>query len=354
VPLKLGHRKGSPHYYLRGTVRGIRIFETTATDDLAVAEAIRIKREAELLDQSVFGLGPTITFSQAAVSYLQAGGEARFLGHFDEAAGRWTLLIGRFAKTPIARIGQDEIDQAAYALYPSASAATRKRQVYVPMAAVLHHAAGKGWMRAPRIKLPKVRQPETKYSTVQRLNKLLPHCSLKLRRVVVFLAYTGARISECLRLDWERDIDLKRRTATLRRTKNMDPRTIHLAMPVVVQLSTVPQASRHGQVFGWKDRQAVNRALKRACKRAGVEYLSTHQQGRHTFAAGLRIHAKRDLRGLMEDGGWKSIQSVMRYMHLVPGESAKAIDQLPMVQNVRTPRAANANSFKKKANLTAC
>jgi integrase len=119
-----------------------------------------------------------------------------------------------------------------------------------------------------------------------------------------------------------------------------------------MQLSTTPRASRHGQVFAWKDRQSVNRALKRAATRAGVEYLSTHQQGRHTFAAGLRIHAKRDLRGLMEDGGWKSIQSVMRYMHLVPGESARAIDQLPLVQNVRTPDAANANRFKKNANLT--
>jgi len=33
----------------------------------------------------------------------------------------------------------------------------------------------------------------------------------------------------------------------------------------------------------------------------------------------------------MEDGGWKSINAVIRYSHVVPGETAKAVDLLPPV-----------------------
>lgn len=69
-----------------------------------------------------------------------------------------------------------------------------------------------------------------------------------------------------------------------------------------------------------------------ACKRAGLPYLTPHQLGRHTYAIWLRRYAQRDLRGIMEDGGWKSINSVIRYTHVVAGETAKAVDKLPRVQ----------------------
>ncbi len=334
MPLKLKrHPKRSNHWYIRGTVRGQAVFETTGTQDRAAAEAMRIKREAELLNRSVFGKAATLTFLEAAVAYVADGGEDRFLGELDEETGKWSLLIGRFAKTPIAAIGQDEIAEAARELYPKAAAATRKRQVFVPMSAVLKHAG-----RDFRVKHPKVRRREMKFSSPEQLNKLLGACSPKLRRLVVFLTYTGARISECLRLDWERDISLVRRTAYLRRTKNDEPRVVHLADPVFIELANVPEAERHGQVFKWQSRRSVYGPLRRACNKAGVEYLPTHQQGRHTFASWLRIYAGRDLKGLMEDGGWKDVHSVMPYAHLIPGETAAAVDKLPAVGMPSKPK----------------
>ncbi len=164
----------------------------------------------------------------------------------------------------------------------------------------------------------------------------------------MFLPYTGARISECLRVDWERDMNLSRRTVTLRRTKNGKPRTVHLADPVVIELAKVPEAERKGQVFKWKARGAVYKPLRLACKKAGVDYLPTHQQGRHTFAAWLRIEGKRDLVGLKADGGWDSIQSVMRYEHLVPGESVESVNRLPHVQNPCTEIAVPDKQLKQK------
>ena len=104
-------------------------------------------------------------------------------------------------------------------------------------------------------------------------------------------------------------------------------------------------------MFKWHARHAVYGPLKRACKRAGVEYLPPHQQGRHTFASWLRIYSKRDLRGLMADGGWDSVQSVMRYAHLEIGETAQAVDRLPNVQNAcsRNRKARKPQRQKKKS-----
>jgi integrase len=337
------------NYYLRGTVRGQSIFEVTGTNDPVAADAIRIKRENELLQRSVFGPAATVTFAEAAVSYLDdGGGESRLLGKWDEEAGQWTLLIGHFGNTPIARIGQAEIDAAAAGLYPNTKATTRERQVYIPMSAVLRHAARKGWCATPMLQHPRVKQPVTKWSTPERLDKLFPHCTPKLRHLVVFLTYTGARISEALPVDWDGDISLEQRSVILRRTKNGKPRTVHLPDPLLSELMAVPEAERKGKLFNWKARSAVYGPLRRACKRAGVEYLPPHQQGRHTYATWLRTYAGLDMVGLKEAGGWESLSSVERYAHVVPNEAAKAADRLPTVQKASTPSASAKKKNKSK------
>ena len=341
MPIKLVKRKRAPNWYLRGTVRGISVFETTGTNDPVAADAIRIMRENELLQRSVFGAAATVTFAEAAVSYLEEGGERRFLGTYDEKSGEWSLLIGHFGNTVVGKIKQAEVDSAALELYPNAQAATRKRQVYVPVSAVLRHAARKGWCTLPSFRHPRVKRSVTKWSTPERLGQLLPHCTPKLRRLVVFLTYTGARISEALRIDWEADVSLDRRTVILRRTKNGNPRTVQLPPPLLAELVAVPPEERKGKLFDWAARKAVYGPLKRACKRAKVEYLPPHQQGRHTFATWLRTYAGLDLIGLKEAGGWESLSSVERYAHVVPNESAKAVDRLPPVQSPEQTRPSS-------------
>lgn len=250
---------------------------------------------------------------------------------------------------PLTKIGQEATDKAAHVLYPNAKPATRKRQLYTPLGAVLHHAEQKGWIKAPRLRHPRVPPPQTKWSTPERLEKLLPHCSPKLRRLVMFLTYTGARISEALRIDWEKDVSLEQRTVILRRTKNGKARAVHLPDPALIELAAVAQEKRIGKVFQWQKRHSVYGPLRRACKRAGVEYLPPHQQGRHTYATWLRSHAGLDLKGIMEAGGWDNVQSVARYVHVSPGEAARAANRLPVVQNPCTSDQVAAKPMRQKA-----
>lgn len=348
MSLKLVRRGKSPHYYLRGTIRGIYIFETTGTDDQKAAEAIRIKREGEVLDRSIFGHGAVVTFAEAAASYLEAGGDPTFLGEEDAETGEWSRLIGYFMNTPLRQIGQAQADDAAKALYPNTAAATRKRQAYTPLIAVLNHAARKGWVGAPKIAGPKVVSKPPKWATPDYVEKLLPHCQANLRRFVLVSVYTGARLAEILRLVWEKDVDLIRRIITFRRTKNGKMRAAHIPERLLAELLLVPEEKRQGPVFHWSHKSHVRRPLMTACENAGLEYLTPHQLGRHTYATWLRIYAKRDLRGLQEDGGWDSIASVARYAHVVPGETAIAVDQLPTLSAVPVAPAPTEKPAKRR------
>jgi len=103
MPLKLIRRPGRPHWYMHGTVRGITVRESTGVADAKAAEAIRARREWEIIQRSVFGTEATATFVGAAVSYLEAGGERTYL----------KPIIARIGSMSLAKIDQDEIDKTA-------------------------------------------------------------------------------------------------------------------------------------------------------------------------------------------------------------------------------------------------
>ena len=107
--LKLRRKPGSPNWYIRGTVRGITVDESSRVAERSAAEAIRAQREVECLHASIFGKKATTSFLAAAVDYMEQGGERRFLGP----------LIDHFGRTPLAALDQAAIDRAAKLLCPS-------------------------------------------------------------------------------------------------------------------------------------------------------------------------------------------------------------------------------------------
>src|SRR5487761_699796 len=77
MPIRICQRPGSRVWYLRGTVRGRRVFETTGTIDRKQAELYRAAREAKLYEASVFGERAVVTYARAALSYLEDGKSER-------------------------------------------------------------------------------------------------------------------------------------------------------------------------------------------------------------------------------------------------------------------------------------
>lgn len=333
MPLKVIQRKGRPNLYLRGTVRGIRVYASTETADPDAAEAIRIKREAGILNRSVFGPGATATFLEAAVLYLEAGGEDKYLGEWDEATSKWTGILSEIHNRALDTIDQAVIDATAKKLKPSASNATKNRHVYAPIAAVLHFGADRQLCTYRRVKRLPEPEGRVRWLTPEESERLIAAAADHLKPLLIFLFATGARLSETLYLDW-REVDLTARRVAFLDTKNGTSRGVPLHTRVVTVLANLKH--RDGAVFRRPDGKPYKRpkkgnggqldtAFSGACRRAKIDDFTPHDC-RHTWATWF--YAKtRDLRALMELGGWKSEKMVIRYTHVNPDHLVPLIDQ---------------------------
>lgn len=340
MPLKLTRRQNTGNWYLRGTVRGREVYESTGTDNKRAAEEIRIKRESELLKASIHGESVTYTFTDAALSYIETGGDGTHLGP----------LLKHFKGTALSDIGQDQIDRAARKLRPDCSPATWNRQIYTPVCAVLNHAARKQppWCGKPSIVRPKVPKGRVRWLTFEEAERLIEAAEPdRVRPLVIFLLGTGVRLSEALYLNWN-EVDLSRCHVTILgpedgdsnriRTKNNEARGIPLHPRVVAALANLPHRtgavfrrprkgpkaknpSREAVLMGepYTDRKGagggqIKTLWATLIKRAGIENFTPHDC-RHTWAT-WHYMANRDVAKLMELGGWKSLEMVMRYTHV--------------------------------------
>jgi len=331
MPLVLVRRPKSPYWIIRGTIRGIRIEETTGTTSKQYAEEIRAKREVELLEQSIHGRAATTTFAHAALAYVEGGGSDRFLAP----------VVEYFTTTLLSKIDQQAIDNAARNLFPKGAAATRNRQVYTPISAVLHYAARRKWCDKPVIERPSQPQGRIRWISPAEAERLIDAADDYFRPLLVFLFYTGARTGEALALTWD-DIDLGRGHVNFPKTKTNFPRGVPLHQRVIAELKE--QSVREGRVFRRRDGKpytlpdAANRddtsagsrirsPFDRACRKAGIANFTPHDC-RHTFAT-WHYQANRDLTALMRLGGWKTHSMVLRYAHTNVSEHRHTIDALP-------------------------
>lgn len=247
MPLALVRRPRWSHWIIRGSIRGVRVEESSGVGDRKIAEEIRAKREAELIEQAVYGRRATATFAESALSYLEAGGAKRFL----------EPVIKHFGVTPLAKIDQDAIDRGARKVYPAASDATRVRQFYTPVSAVLAHAARRKWCPPIMLERPAVSLPPFRWLNPDEAERLIEAASDHLKPLVVFLFLTGARTGEALWLDW-RNVDLARAHVMFTKTKNGEARGVPLHPRVVAELANLPH--RRGRCSGGRTGSLMRRS----------------------------------------------------------------------------------------------
>lgn len=305
--LRLTKQKGSPNWYIRGTVKGHRIYESSGTSDRGQAEELRIKREKEMFDAVALGKHPPCTFSQAVGCYIDAGGEKRHLAK----------LLMHFKDTPLKDIGQAEINAAVGLLYPNAKDSTINRQLISPFIAVARAAVKAelpGAVIRPIIRR-KVQKPVVTPATDEHIEKLLPHCSEGLAALIILMTYTGLRTGEALRVKAE---DVKDGFIAVDKTKNGEPRMV----PAPVGW-TYPTGG-----FGFVTTQGVGKAIRKAHKLSGLPARDGHELGRHTFAARW-LASGGSIKALKEAGGWKKLSVVDdNYGHLERSEIHEQMREL--------------------------
>jgi integrase len=335
-------------WYVRGTVRGVRVYETTGTADAARAEEFRARREAQLWDRAVVGERGTHTFAEAAVIYLQA----RHPGpHFRQFTLR--PLGEYFGDWPVDKITQAALDTYIGRHHARSAPGTIVRAVITPMTAVLRVAAKRKWCDMPAFERPRVAKVTTRWLTHEEAARLLEACAPHLRPLVTFLLHTGARLGEALHLEWS-DVDLSGRRVRFLDTKNGESRGVPLNDDAFFALANMPH--RDGRVFltpagtPYHDTRGlggspIKRAFNSACVRAGLAEITgyrvdkrgrrwpiidttvTPHKLRHTFASWLVMKGV-PLRTVAELLGHKSLAMVHRYSHLSPDHLRGSVDLL--------------------------
>ena len=332
-------------YYMRGTVAGVSIYESTRVGVKQAAEAIQIRREAEILERVSLGRRASISFAEAALTYLESGGEGRFLTPILDYFGQDFLLH---------HIDNEAVNQCARALKPNHAPATINRQIITPISAVVTMAAEDNLCPFRRFRRRKVNNARLRWLTPFEAEALIkaadPATSLK----ISFLLGTGCRTGEAFALS-RKDLHLESREAWIARTKNGEPRMVRFPGRVARALGAygIPEA---GAIFTtpkgrpYKIRESgggqMQASFNRARDKAELGPDVTPHTLRHTWATWYYAQTK-DFGGLMDFGGWKKADMANRYRKIAPGTLAGGLfahgwnftgEPIPADQVHTTPR----------------
>jgi integrase len=339
MPLKLVPPRAdrSPNWRIRGTYLGVAVDRTAGTPKRVIAVKA-LKQIEERIEAGEYERKPgraPATFAEAALAYIQAGRRRRYV----------LRLAQHFRDTPIAEIGQAEIDAAALVICPGTSPATRNCTVYTPTLAILHMAGAYPKVRRPLGAKGKVRtdylNPADAWAVIKAADELDAEFGTLLR----FLLYTGCRLGEALALTWDR-IDLDRGTAYVSMTKNGDPRTLVLRQDLQDRLR--PRSAPSGRLFRWHSGgwlremmlhsrmvasglqvpERFERGRKRHVPWHRLHWVTFHTF-RHTWATWIRQYGGADLQGLVATGNWRDPRSAARYAHVVARDEWERVEKLP-------------------------
>jgi integrase len=338
MPLKLiepSKARRTPYFSVRGAYLGIKVNRSTKTSERRQANRI-LKEWSEQIErgeyrrQEVEAAPAEKTFASAAIAYMNAGGERRFL----------TPALNELGALPLTQIGQEVIDAAAVRAFPKGTAAYRNRNFYTPVSAVLKHVGDERKIRRPKGWRGKRHttwlEPEQTFALFAAADTIDAEFGLFLR----YLCYTGMRLGEALNVRL-RDVRLDRKTIYLPETKNGEDRTVYLPDVLLVALANHPRGldrDQNAKLFRFGINGRTRNLLKQAKAKAGIN-LPPRQGGFHLFChiygTWMHRYGKLDTYDLVETSRWKDPASARRYAHTEPGSAARQADLLPVEKRLR-------------------
>lgn len=352
MPLKLIPPKPgkTPNWYIRGTYLGRYVEESTGVARETLARQILNQRKTEIERGKLSGpLKPAEpTFLAAGIAYMEAGGETRFLGTFDEDTETWSGLMAHFGETPLSEITQQAINEAAAKLLPAGTPQTRNRQIYSPVSAVLKHAGvtieikrPKGWRGS---KATAWLRPEQAFELFKAADSRDAEFGIFIRT----LTYTGMRLSEATGMRVGQ-LELAEAFAYVPTTKNGEPRGVHLPPVIVAALANHPRGldRKGGTVFRFRKCGRLYTWLDAALAAAGIELppRSGFHVLRHTWATWMRRYGGLDTRGLVGTGAWSDEKSAARYEHVVASEESRRADLLPVENSKKRGKSGERRKY---------
>lgn len=319
-------------WYIRGRDASGKFEFSTGQKSRGRAEAWADVFLAERARRRVPGQGEVVGFKRAAEAYKAATGLSKAEGRLVDA------VANHFAdNTDCREITHAHLVEAAHALKPVGSDATKNRKVIGPAAAVLHYASEQKWCEYQRLKKFRVARRSNRDPAKDETLRLLianaeapprtkptgrkADYNVAHKRILLAMLYElGLRITDLLSIEWDA-VDLAASRVRVKIAKTDEFASLELSPPLVAELASLP--SKLGRLFPWSTRRGVYAWLKPLTKRLGVIY--TPHLSRHALATAA-LEAQIPDKRAAELGVWRDTRSLHRYQHVrpdaIPGRSA--------------------------------
>jgi len=335
----LYQRKDSPYWWVDVVLPdGHRVCQSTRLRDRDAATEFLIRLKADAYNTQHKPLQPDRSWKEAVLRYIGELDNNRriatrdHLRQLDPFLAELTLNeITMESLGPFIR-HRKEIDDVSNATVNRALEIVRR---------ILHLARDEwGWLdKFPRIRMLSEPRRRVRFLTRQEADRLLEALPAHLRPAVSFGLATGCRMGEILNLEWTR-VDFDRRVAWLDHgtTKNGEGRGIPLNNDAILALrAVVGDNDRWCFTYQGKRMDRVGSGWKRALRRAGISDFRFHDL-RHTWAS-WHVTNGTSLQELMELGGWKSYEMVLRYAHLAPDHLSHAAARIERALEIVEPNS---------------
>ena len=315
----LYRRKDSRYWWINLVLPdGRRICESTRCIERTDAEAYVVRLKSEALEARQQGLLGIVVWQQAVLRYLEEATDKRSVSDDRDHLRKLDAYLRS--------LRLDAVDMTALQPFirdrkvtDGVSNATVNRALEVVRRILnLAHQEWR-WLKAvPKIRMLKEPRRRVRFLRREEADRLIEALPAHMKSIVQFALATGCRAGEIHGLEWRR-VDLDRKVAWLDHgtTKSGDGRGIPLNADALAALAAVGgQHPRWCFTFAGKPIQKSSTAWDMAKRRAGIEDFRFHDL-RHTWAS-WHVQSGTSLPELMELGGWKSYEMVLRYAHLAP------------------------------------
>lgn len=340
-------------WYIRGSVAGQKVYESSGTSDPEKAQQKLEKLQHDLWQGHIYGDKVVVTFSDAVLSYLES--------HPDESEQdkkNIKRVLDFFHKYKLKDIDQSLLDKSYKAIFnENVKWVTKDRVVLSQLNKILNHANKRGWCDKPNFERDKLSPSKTRWITPDEAETLINVSADHLKPILILMFCTGARVSEAIYLNTI-SIDIYEETVIYMDTKNNRNRVAALPSAALDVLTRVHNRSgqafvaRSGKPYKYNNKEyggQIDTAFKTACRNANIEDFTPHDI-RHTWATWFYALTK-DLLLLKKEGDWQSVSMVERYAHLMPTKYADNITKVwgkshPLIGVLPTPKCAKSVQFK--------
>lgn len=318
--------------YLHGTIAGQRVRQSLGTRDPKIASARKAEEEARRNRAAIYGIENEVSFAEACIPYLE---------HQAPRVHYLEPILREIGNIKLSAIKPGQIRILAKKLYPGCKPQTLNRQVVVPVSAVINYAHDLGWCPPIRIKRFPVENETIKRAINRewidtfRAHALTPH----LAAYALFLHTTAARPTEAIMLT-PTELDLDQRYGMSRTiTKNGSRREFWLTEEMAEELKRLPpkrigwgQYAGELRIFGWADCKGPIEPWKKACRSAGLDYVSPYEAGRHSFATEAITRQNKNPVMVAKVGNWKDTRTLLKnYAH--PEDMGRFVEEVYGARN---------------------